>query len=164
MSVDHILEGMRRWWPQTVSPQSACVVTVQRFAALLQANARTALAPYELTFFEFEVLSALRASAPPHELLPSQLYDAILISSGGLTKVLKALEERGFVARGGPSGDRRRRPIALTKKGWRMAEKAMAAVQQADDRKLESASMTDADYERLAALTLRALRGFERLP
>ncbi len=162
MGLDHILQSMRTCWPEAVSAQSTCVLAVLRFATLLQTNARAALTPYGLSFFEFEVLSALRASSRPHEMVPSELYDAILISSGGLTKVLRSLEERGFIVRIARPGDRRRRPIALTAKGRGMAEKAMTSVQQADERKLHTTCLTEADYEQLASLITRALQGYER--
>jgi len=144
------LKNIKANWPEAATPQSACAIMVQRFAALLQANARSALAPHGLSFTEFETLATLRSSPTPHELNPTALYDALLISSGGLTKVLKSLEERGLVARPERLGDRRKRPIALTATGRRLAEAAMTSVQAADAAKLEGASFEEADYERLA--------------
>lgn len=162
MGLDRILQNIGKGWPEAVSAQSMCVLAVMRLAALLQSNARAALKPHDLSFFEFEVLSALRASPPPHELVPSELYDAILISSGGLTKILKALAERGFITRVARSGDRRRRPIALTAKGRRMVDKAMTSVQHADERSLQSAALVASDYEQLATLVAHAVRALEQ--
>jgi DNA-binding MarR family transcriptional regulator len=156
------LESMQANWPGAVTPQSAYVIMVQRLAALLQENARLALVPHGLSFTEFEMLAALRSAPPPHELIPSALYDALLISSGGLTKVLKSLERRGLIARPQRDGDRRRRPVALTSKGCELAEAAMRSVQKADAERLRRSQQTDADYRQLAQLTEAVLSALER--
>ena len=161
MDFESILKNIRANWPEAATGQSACAIMVQRFAALLQANARLALAPYDLSFTEFEILATLRSSRRPHELNPTALYNALLISSGGLTKVLKSLEERNLVARPERSGDRRKRPIALTAKGRKIAEAAMASVQSADAARLAQSSFGETDYERLARLLGELLTSFE---
>lgn len=152
---------MRENWPEAATRQGAWVIMVQRLAALLQANARAALTPLELGFTEFEILAALRSSPPPHELVPSALYGAILISSGGLTKALKALETRGLIVRPLRPGDRRRRPIALTAEGRVLAEAAMRAVQRADSDRLQHAKLTKAEYAGFVDTLSRALASFD---
>ncbi|MCC2113728.1 MAG: MarR family transcriptional regulator [Hyphomicrobiales bacterium] len=161
MTQKTIHQLIRDNWPDAATAQSAWILMIQRLAALLQANARAALAPLDLTFTEFEILAVLRSSAPPHELVPSALYNAILISSGGLTKALKALETRGLVARPLRSGDRRRRPIVLTAEGRNLAEAAMRAVQCADTDRLQYAELTKAEYTRLTETLSRALSSFD---
>jgi DNA-binding MarR family transcriptional regulator len=161
MNTRRTLANLRANWPAVVTPQTACIIAIQRAAALLQANARMALSPFGLSFTEFEILAALRSSPPPHELIPTALYDALLISSGGLTKVLKALENRGLIARPARPGDRRRRPIALTAAGRNLAETAMAAMQAKDARALPPTQLSDKDSARLAALLDQVLDGLE---
>lgn len=94
MTAENTLGNMRENWPEAVSPQSGCVIMIQRLAALSRKNARAALASYGLGFIELEILAALRPSPSPHKLLPSALYKAPLISSGGLTKALNAGKAR----------------------------------------------------------------------
>jgi len=159
--LEDTLTMMRENWPEAFNQRSSCVVMIQRLAALMQANARDVLARFQLGFTEFEILVALRAAPPPHELLPSALYDAVLISSGGLTKASKALEARGLVARPERPGDRRRRPIALTATGKALIEAAMAAVQAADAERLRVSHMSNADYARFERVLSRVLSGFE---
>jgi DNA-binding MarR family transcriptional regulator len=48
---------------------------------------------------EFEVLAMLRRSGPPYTLSPTQLYEAAMISSGGMTDRLDRLERAGLVVR-----------------------------------------------------------------
>ncbi|MGK9063748.1 MarR family winged helix-turn-helix transcriptional regulator [Stutzerimonas chloritidismutans] len=105
---------------------------MQRLARLLERIAAEALAPLDLTPASFEVLAALRVQPAPHQLTPTDLYEAMLISSGGLTKLVKTLERRGLVTRPFSDDDRRSRPIALTAEGRALAEHAMLAVQTAE--------------------------------
>lgn len=159
MTAETVLGNIAENWPEARSAQSRAVVLAFRYSTLLRVNAEGALAPFELSFSAFEILAALRASPPPHALYPSALYDVLLLSSGGVTKLLKGLEDRGLVTRPANRGeDRRRRPIALTAKGRDLAEKAMAAVQAADAAR---ATLTDTEFDRLSRLLEKALKGLE---
>ena len=48
---------------------------------------------------EFDVLATLRRSGAPYRLSPTQLYEAAMISSGGMTDRLDRLERAGLVVR-----------------------------------------------------------------
>jgi DNA-binding MarR family transcriptional regulator len=48
---------------------------------------------------EFDVLATLRRSGKPYLLSPTQLYEALMISSGGMTNRLDRLERAGLVER-----------------------------------------------------------------
>jgi DNA-binding MarR family transcriptional regulator len=162
LALEEVLSNMQRNWPEAVDPQSVCILKAQRLAALVQEGARQALVPFRLSFTEFEMLCALRSQPAPHEVLPTALYDALLISSGGLTKVLKALEARGLVARPPRSGDRRRRPVTLTEEGRAVVEQAMAAVQWLDAERLGASGLAAGDYAALGRLLGVALEAMER--
>lgn len=83
-------------------------------------------ARHGLTPAEFDVLATLRNAPPPHELTPSQLQAAVMITSGGLTKVMRQLEDKGLVMRPTPTEDLRVKPMKLKPAGKRLVEKAMA--------------------------------------
>ena len=159
MSADELMTRMKRNWPTAVAQESAFAIAIYRMSALLQAQASRALVKHELTLTEFEVLAALRSSAP-HSLLPTELYDALLISSGGLTKVLKSLEIRGLVERSVEVEDRRRRPVSLTKKGVRLVETAMTDVIASDRSGIARSGLSDDQIELLIQLVSTAQRGF----
>jgi len=144
-----VLQGMDGNWPGVWDARSRSLFLAQRIARLVQDNARRALAPFGLGFTEYEVLCALRVSPPPHAMLPSALYDAVLISSGGLTKVLKALEAGGLITRPRGEGDARTRPVALTAQGIARVEKATAAVTALDAAHLRDAFDAPEAFERL---------------
>lgn len=72
------------------------------------------MARHGLTFAEFDVLSTLeRSSRKDYTLTPKELQASVLITSGGLTKVLRQLEERGLVVRCAVEGDRRVKPVRI---------------------------------------------------
>jgi DNA-binding MarR family transcriptional regulator len=83
-------------------------------------------ARHGLTPAEFDVLATLRRSPPPCELTPSKLRASLVITSGGLTKVMRQLEARKLVARSQQRLDQRVKPVKLSPSGKRLVEKAMA--------------------------------------
>src|ERR1700730_12578061 len=66
---------------------------------------------------EFDVLATLRRSGEPYMLSPTRLYEAAMISSGGMTNRLDRLERAGLVERRPDPNDRRGKLIALTDAG-----------------------------------------------
>lgn len=127
-----LLGRMERAWPEAVTPVSQMMLRIFRLNNLIKDNARRTVAGFGLSFTEFEVLATLRSEPAPHRLAPSVIYEAIQISSGGLTKVLHGLETRGLVSRPEDALDRRSKPVALTEPGRDLVEQAMARVLRAD--------------------------------
>lgn len=82
-------------WPEAVTPIAHLMMRVYRVGGLIYANSMELAGAHALSSAEFEVLVTLRGVPAPHELMPTELYDAVLMSSGGLTKVLYGLERRG---------------------------------------------------------------------
>jgi DNA-binding MarR family transcriptional regulator len=71
----------------------------------------------------FDVLAALRRAGPPFELNPTQLAEAMLLSSGGMTKRLDRLVEAGLVERRPDPSDRRGTLVRLTRRGRTLVDK-----------------------------------------
>ncbi|HNH16665.1 MarR family transcriptional regulator [Zoogloea sp.] len=133
---------------------------VPLFLALQGARARSletmrpVLARYGLSLAEFDVLATLRNAPPPHELTPSQLQAEVVITSGGLTKVMLHLEGRGLVLRRQAADDARVKPAALTPAGAAQIEAAMAEVVAATGAWLRAA-LSDAEMARLQTVLAR---------
>ena len=163
ITIADMLTGMRRHWPEIATPETATMLGLIRLNDLVAENTNKAIAPLGLTPAAFEVLVTLRAQPAPRQLTPTALYRSILITSGGMTKVLKHLEAAGAITRIDDPGDRRSRLVKLTAVGKRLAEKAMAAVMQAD-RSLLSRALTDKDARQLHDTLLGALAKLERPP
>jgi DNA-binding MarR family transcriptional regulator len=74
---------------------------------------------------EFDVLATLRRSGAPYQLTPTALYEAAMISSGGMTNRLDRLEKVGLIERRAHPTDRRGSLVALTPKGLALMERAI---------------------------------------
>jgi len=114
-----------------------------------------------LNLTDFAVLATLRGLPPPCELTPTQLYSAVLISSGGLTKVLYGLERRGLISRVADDKDRRSRRVRLTPEGRTLAERALATLQASGDE-LFGKGLSAPEMARLASLLRKVLLAVER--
>lgn len=114
-------------WDSGFDPQ-----TVPLFLQLQWAQAqslqtmRPMLEKFALSAVEFDVLATLHNAPAPHQMTPSMIQDAVVISSGGLTKVLLQLETRALVTRRQLADDLRIKPVCLTAAGAALVELAMA--------------------------------------
>lgn len=98
----------------------------------------------------FEVLAALRRAPAPHRLRPTDLYRALMISSGGLTAKLNKLEVARLVRRPAASDDKRSVFVELTPRGKGLVEDAFR-----EDMALEArmvAGLTDKEQWVLSTL------------
>ena len=155
-TAEKALAGMRKNWPKSVTPTAEVVVRVYRLSDLARAKAQSVASRHGLSLTDLDVLAALRRAPPPHELSPTELYSAVLISSGGLTKVLHGLDQRGLISRVADDKDRRSRRVRLTPAGRTLAERTAAAV-EASDVELFSGALSTAEMARLAALLRKLL-------
>lgn len=99
---------------------------------------------------EFDVLATLRRSGEPFMLSPTTMYEAMMISSGGMTNRLDRLEKAGFVERRPDPNDRRGKLIALTKEGKRVIDETIGRHVANEEKML--ASLTATEQEKLNAL------------
>ncbi|HIL95017.1 MAG TPA: MarR family transcriptional regulator, partial [Pseudomonadales bacterium] len=83
---------------------------------------------FNLTPAEFEVIATLRTLEPPYRLTPTDLRQALLITPGGITKVLNNLETRKLISRHKNNNDGRSTAVQLTKTGIELAEKVLPTV------------------------------------
>lgn len=144
------IELHRRFWSEGIDLEvTALILTLHRAHEAVLAPGRQIWSKHGLTPAEFDVLATLRRSPPPRELTPSDIQERLAITSGGLTKVMGKLEERGLVSRSRDTADQRVRPARLTAAGKRLVEKAMAQL-TADSAASVRASLRPGE---IAALT-----------
>jgi DNA-binding MarR family transcriptional regulator len=106
---------------------------------------------------EFDVLATLRRSGDPYMLSPTRLYEAAMISSGGMTNRLDRLERAGLIERRPDPGDRRGKLIALTAAGRRVIDGAITRHVANEERLLSV--LTSAEQETLNALLRKLIAG-----
>ena len=106
---------------------------------------------------EFDVLATLRRSGDPYMLSPTSLYEAMMISSGGMTNRLDRLERAGLIERRPDPNDRRGKLIALTAAGRRVIDETLTR-HVANEERLMSV-LTTAEQEKLNALLKKLIAG-----
>ena len=106
---------------------------------------------------EFDVLATLRRSGEPFLLSPTRLYEAAMISSGGMTNRLDRLERAGLVERRPDPDDRRGKLIALTPAGRSVVDETITR-HVANEQRLLSA-LTPAEQQQLDALLKKLIAG-----
>jgi DNA-binding MarR family transcriptional regulator len=128
----------------------AVIGRISRLAELLQQQLEPVFARFGVNGGEFDVLATLRRAGSPFELTPTQLSRSLMVTSGGMTKRLGALESRGLITRVQDHDDRRSRKVALTERGRRLAEEIVAAHTKNERRLL--AALPRKRFRELAAL------------
>ena len=104
---------------------------------------------------EFDVLATLRRSGNLYVLSPTELYEALLISSGGMTARLDRLDRAKFIERRSDPNDRRGKLIALTDAGKQVIDETLSRHEPNEQRILSS--LTSAEPARLNPLLKKLL-------
>jgi DNA-binding MarR family transcriptional regulator len=107
-----------------------------------------------LHYGELLVLLALRRSGKPYELRPTDLFRALLVTSGAMTKRVARLQDGGFILRVSANDDGRSELVRLTAKGLATADRGIAEIAKVVERVTEASGLTTGE---IAALD-RALR------
>lgn len=159
-SADEVVETVKDNWPEVHSNTHELLIYLNRVRDLGFAQARGVMTQYNLSNGEFDVLATLRRIAPPNVLTPTELQRSVLVTSGGLTKLLHQLEARGLVSRSVQKQDKRSKLVHLTAKGKKTIERAMVAVMKVEDRWLGEA-LSGGELEKLKQLLGEAARAVE---
>lgn len=123
--IDAILAQWRRELPGLDHSPAAVIGRITRLAQLLDRDLEPVFAEHGLHGGEFAVLAALRRAGAPYQLTPAELARSLLVSSGGLTKRLAALRQRGLISRKPAVTDKRSLPVTLTAAGKDLIETVM---------------------------------------
>ena len=137
-SIAKMMGLSRENWPEVASEETEIVLSVIRLNDILLEKSREILERLDLSQAAFETLTTLRCFPDDAELSPTELYKSILISSGGMTKVLKHLEGKSWIERLDNPQDKRSKLVRLTSSGRRIAERSMAEIEKGDHQVLTS--------------------------
>jgi DNA-binding MarR family transcriptional regulator len=125
--VQHVLGQWQQEAPRLDRSAFAVIGRISRLARLLEDEHEPVFAGHDLSAGEFDVLAALRRSGKPYRLTPTALCAALMVSTGGMTKRLNALEGRGLVEREPDPNDGRSLAVTLTREGRRLVDDAVEA-------------------------------------
>jgi DNA-binding MarR family transcriptional regulator len=157
--VDRLVEQWARERPDLDRSSMAVIGRVERLAERLDDAFAPTLAGFGITRADFDVLATLRRAGKPFRLTPTALSRAMMISSGGTTKRLDRLEGRGLIERFDDPHDRRGVVVALTPKGVKLVDDAVAAHVADEQRVL--APLSKAERKTLTRLLDALLDGLD---
>lgn len=157
--VSQILVAWQRECPELDTSSIAVIGRILRAARYLSSEIEKELAAFDLSIPELNALLALRRAGEPYELSATELGNALLFSSGGLTKLVERLDRSGYVTREQNPDDRRVVRIRLTRRGRELQEEAIQAHLLNQDELL--APLTAEARDALAAALRELLFAFE---
>ena len=120
--VHDVLEQWRREVPGLDRSPMGVIGRISRLSQLIQQELERIFRKHDLNGGEFDVLASLRRAGAPYSLTPTQLSSALIVTSGGMTKRLAALQQRGLIRREPDPDDGRSTRVALTPAGKRLVE------------------------------------------
>ncbi len=124
--IESLIADWERERPDLDASPMAIVGRVLRLSKLLEQQIGQALRPFDIHYTDFDVLATLRRSGAPFCITPTELRRSVLITSGAMTAVLRRLKNKGLVKRTPGQEDRRVLAVALTAKGRRLVDQAVA--------------------------------------
>jgi len=160
---DHVDEVLAQWaaaFPAVDTAPVAVIARLGRVTAYVDAAVNERLARFGLTRASWDVLASLRRMGPPHRLSPTQLYVALMRTSGAMTHRLAALERAGLVRRIPDPHDGRGALVELTRKGRALVDRV--APDHLDNERALLAALGDDERDALARLLRKLLVAFER--
>jgi DNA-binding MarR family transcriptional regulator len=144
---------------QDLSPVSV-IARLGRTTAYIDAAINARLAEFELSRGSWDVLASLRRIGPPYRLSPTQLYQALMRTSGAMTHRLYRLERAGLITRVPDPEDGRGMLVELTRQGVELVDE-VAPAHLGNERSL-LAALSAEEQTQLAGLLRKMLVDFER--
>lgn len=158
-TIDVLIDQWRRERPDLDPSAMGVVGRLLRVSARLERRLEEVLRPFDLTPWQFDVLATLRRSGEPFQLSPTQLLQAVMLSSGAMTNRIDRLEQKGLVKRSPDPNDRRGVLIGLTAKGRRLVDRAVAS--RFEEARENLACLGDGESEPLAESLRKMLNALE---
>ncbi|MCT7314669.1 MarR family transcriptional regulator [Ralstonia sp. CHL-2022] len=159
--MDRAAQAVEQWNRERPDLDVSSMLLLGRLgeAALVVARERLnpLFAEYGLQPGEFDVLATLRRSGAPYALTPTALYDAAMMSSGGMTNRIDRLQQAGWVERRPNPEDGRGTLVALTKAGFALIDEVVGA-HVANQRAVLSV-LTQTEQQQLAKLLGKLIDG-----
>lgn len=125
---DRVGAGMQRWrreFPEIDCSGKAVVGRLLHLHELMISALNRTLAKHRLKYPAFAVLATLRVQGAPFRMTPKELLETLILTSGGLSNLLRRLENSGHVRRFADETDGRGVIVELTEFGRRVVEPAM---------------------------------------
>lgn len=161
--LDSVSKELAAWMDQLpgVDPRiEAASERIRRIARLFGRVLTHTAAQHEMTVGDWESLSVLQRSGPPHEFSQKELAEELGVTSGTMSVRIERLTKSGLVEPGNARVDGRSRPVRLTTRGrdlWRAATEQRTAHEQ----RLLAGTLSTDELEQLDLLLGKLLTRFE---
>jgi DNA-binding MarR family transcriptional regulator len=159
---DHVDQVRAQWAavrPDLDTSPIAVIARLGRATAYTDAGINARLNQFGLTRETWDVLASLRRTGPPHRLSPTQLYRALMRSSGAMTHRLTSIERAGLIKRIADPDDGRSVLVELTGEGVALVD-YVAPEHLANEQTL-LAALTEDERRTLAELLRKLLHAYE---
>jgi len=143
--VSEIQAEWRRERPDIDPSPQGVIGRLHRVALALTIRLEAVFAEFGLSEPEFDLLAALRRAGAPYERAAGELAAHTMVTSGGLTKRVDRLVQRGLVEREEATDDARRRIVRLTAAGLDVIDRAYAAHMRNERALLDELGRAESD-------------------
>ncbi|HLU18398.1 MAG TPA: MarR family transcriptional regulator [Pusillimonas sp.] len=154
---DRISAGMRRWrreFPDIDCSGKAVVGRMLHLQEVFLREVNRTLAKHRLNYPAFALLATLRVEGAPYRMSPKALLGTLILTSGGLSNILRKLEKAGHIRRLANETDGRGVIVELTEQGRRLVEPAMRDHAETEKKLVAALSPEE---QRLMAQALKLL-------
>ncbi|MCI0841657.1 MAG: MarR family transcriptional regulator [Chloroflexi bacterium] len=138
--IDRIIRESSDVWPGYCAESEEVVLRIFRAFHFIEQEMVFGLSRFDLIPGEFGVLIELRLSGPPYRLTPTQLYNRLLVTSGGMTGRIDKLEKREYVRRIPDPNDRRSLLVELMERGKEVINEAACSQHRMEEHITQSLS------------------------
>src|SRR6201987_338386 len=157
---DRIATGMRLWrseFPDIDCSGKAVVGRLLHLREVFLKSVNRTLAKHRLKYPAYAVLATLRVEGAPYRMSPKALLDSLILTSGGLSNLLRKLEKAGQILRLADDTDGRGGSGELRELGRRFVEPAMRDHAETERRLISALSRDEqtAVAEALARMMLK---------
>jgi DNA-binding MarR family transcriptional regulator len=163
--MDRAAHAAKQWQKERPELNTIPMETLGRIAELALRAQRDHIDPLFAKFGlqpgEFDVLATLRRAGEPHALSPTALYEATMVSSGGMTNRIDKLEKAELIERQPNPNDRRSNLVALTAKGKDLIDEIVPKHIENEAHLL--AGLSTQEIAQLNALTQKMLGQLDQL-
>ena len=142
--------------PQNYSPT---ILRLVRLGHHLRQNVAQVIVKYDLQHGDFGVLATLSREKAPYCLSPTEIYSAMLCSSGGLTKVLNRVTNAGLIERIDNPEDKRSKLVQLTETGKQLTDKITRELHSKEHKLM--GILSDTEQQQLDDLLAKLLHVWE---
>ena len=125
--LDQVVEQWQIEKPHLDTLPMALIGRLLRLSKYLEIKISQCHKGFGLTLGEFDVLATLRRAAPDAGLRPSELINAMMLTSGAMTNRLDKLERKTLISRQHSELDKRSVMVSLTGPGLELIDSAIEA-------------------------------------